>query len=374
MPARYGSRPRPRTAPSWSRCRTQARASPPRTRQGSSRSSSKSTPRTPGRRAARGSVLPSRSASSRPTGGGSGSSPRRARARLSPSRCRCASSAWRRWHEPAHPADRGPRGQPPDRPRSPHACRLRGGRGVDRRRRRHDGRHPPPGLDPHGHTAARARWLRGHAPDQGQPRAQPDPHHRRHLLRALRRRRQGARGRLRRLRDQAVQPPGASRQDPRVRAVRTPPRILIADDNAMNLDILQTRLEAHGYEIVTATDGEAALAAAREQQPDLILLDVMMPKADGFEVCRRLRGNPALPFMPIILVTARTDPKDIVAGLEAGGDEYLTKPVDQAALVARVKSMLRIKALHDTVQEQAARLEVQAGDLLALNRTLEDRV
>ena len=144
--------------------------------------------------------------------------------------------------------------------------------------------------------------------------------------------------------------------------MRTPPRILIADDNAMNLDILQTRLALHGYEILTATDGEAALALAREKEPDLILLDIMMPKLDGLEVCRRLRGDPALPFMPIILVTARTDSKDVVAGLEAGGDEYLTKPVDQAALVARVKSMLRIKALHDTVQEQAARLEGRVED------------
>ena len=142
----------------------------------------------------------------------------------------------------------------------------------------------------------------------------------------------------------------------------------------MNLEILQTRLALHGYDIVTATDGEAALALAREKQPDLILLDVMMPKLDGFEVCRRLRGDPALPFMPIILVTARADPKDVVAGLEAGGDEYLAKPVDQAALVARVKSMLRIKALHDTVQAQAARLEGQAGELKTLNQTLEDRV
>lgn len=156
--------------------------------------------------------------------------------------------------------------------------------------------------------------------------------------------------------------------------VRTPPRLLIVDDNPMNLDILQTRLAAHGYEILTATDGEAALAVARERQPDLILLDIMMPKLDGIEVCRRLKADSSLPFMPIIMVTAKADSKDIVAGLEAGGDEYLTKPVDQAALVARVKSMLRIKALHDTVQEQAARLETQATELQAWNRTLEQRV
>jgi adenylate cyclase len=156
--------------------------------------------------------------------------------------------------------------------------------------------------------------------------------------------------------------------------MRTPARILIADDQPMNVDILQTRLTVHGYEIFTATDGEEALAAARAQQPDLILLDIMMPKIDGIEVCRRLKGDAALPFMPIIMVTAKTDSQDIVAGLEAGADEYLTKPVDQAALVARVKSMLRIKALHDTVQEQASRLEAQSFQLAEWNRMLEQRV
>jgi class 3 adenylate cyclase len=156
--------------------------------------------------------------------------------------------------------------------------------------------------------------------------------------------------------------------------VRTPPRILIADDNPDNLDIFQTRLALHGYEILTATDGEEALEIARGRHPDLILLDIMMPKMDGIEVCRQLTADPSLPFMPIIMVTAKADSKDIVAGLEAGGDEYLTKPVDQAGLVARVKSMLRIKTLHDTVQAQAARLEAQSAQLAEWNRTLEQRV
>jgi class 3 adenylate cyclase/CheY-like chemotaxis protein len=156
--------------------------------------------------------------------------------------------------------------------------------------------------------------------------------------------------------------------------MRTPPRILIVDDQPMNVDILQTRLAVHGYDILTATDGEAALHLARAEQPDLILLDVMMPKMDGIEVCRRLKGEAALPFMPIIMVTAKSDSKDVVAGLDAGADEYLTKPVDQAALVARVKSMLRIKELHDTVQEQATRLEAQAVQLAEWNQMLEQRV
>jgi len=141
--------------------------------------------------------------------------------------------------------------------------------------------------------------------------------------------------------------------------VRTPPLILIVDDNPTNLDILQARLRANNYEVITAADGEAGLAMAREKQPDLMLLDIMMPKMDGIEVCRRIKGDPSLPFLPIIMVTAKADSKDVVAGLEAGGDEYLTKPVDHAALVARVKSMLRIKELHDTVLEQSAQLRVQ---------------
>jgi class 3 adenylate cyclase len=149
--------------------------------------------------------------------------------------------------------------------------------------------------------------------------------------------------------------------------VKTPARILVADDNPMNVDILQACLAFHGYEIVTAADGEEALARARAEQPDLILLDVMMPGLDGLEVCRRLKGDPSLPFTPIILVTARTDSKDVVAGLEAGGDEYLAKPVDQDALVARVRSMLRNKELHDTVERLA-------GQLGEWNRTLEARV
>jgi class 3 adenylate cyclase len=156
--------------------------------------------------------------------------------------------------------------------------------------------------------------------------------------------------------------------------VRTPPQILIADDNPENLDIFRTRLAVHGYEILTATDGEEALAIAREKQPDLILLDVMMPKMDGIEVCRSLKADPSFPFVPIIMITAKTDSQDVVSGLEAGADEYLPKPVDQAALVARVKSMLRIKALHDEVQAQAAQLEAQSVQLAEWNKTLEQRV
>jgi len=156
--------------------------------------------------------------------------------------------------------------------------------------------------------------------------------------------------------------------------MRSPPLILIADDNPENREILSARLSAQGYAVLTAADGEEALTAAHEQKPDLILLDVMMPRLDGIEVTRRLKGDGTLPFMPIIIVTARADTQDVVKGLDAGADEYLTKPVDQAALVARVKAALRIKGLHDEVQAQTAVVKAQAAQLTEWNRTLEQRV
>ncbi len=149
--------------------------------------------------------------------------------------------------------------------------------------------------------------------------------------------------------------------------MHTPPSILVVDDNTAAVDILETRLIAHGYGVLTARDGEQALALARRELPDLILLDIMMPKVDGLTVCRTLKADPSLPLMPIILITAKTAIQDVVQGLEAGADEYLTKPLEHAALLARVKSMLRIKELHDQVQEQGERLA-------DWNRTLEQRV
>ncbi len=149
--------------------------------------------------------------------------------------------------------------------------------------------------------------------------------------------------------------------------MRPPACILVVDDNPANIDIIETRLASQGYRIVTAADGEEALAKAREHMPDVILLDVMMPKKDGLQVCRELKSDRTLPFMPIILVTAKGDTKDIIAGLESGGDEYLTKPVDTAALLARVRSILRVKQLHDEVQSQARQLA-------EWNRSLETRV
>jgi diguanylate cyclase (GGDEF)-like protein len=130
-----------------------------------------------------------------------------------------------------------------------------------------------------------------------------------------------------------------------------PARILVVDDHEDNVELLRARLEARGYRIDTATDGQEALDAVAAGAPDLILLDVMMPRIDGIEVARRIKGNPNLPFIPIIMQTALETTEDKVEGLGAGADDYITKPINFAELEARVKSLLRIKAL----QEELAR-------------------
>jgi adenylate cyclase len=149
--------------------------------------------------------------------------------------------------------------------------------------------------------------------------------------------------------------------------MHSPARILVVDDNEINRDLLISRLGAYEYDLIQAADGEEAIEVARASFPDLILLDVLMPKLDGINATKRLKSDPNLPFIPIILITSKTDAEDLAAGLNAGADEYLTKPVDHTSLVARVKSMLRIKEMHDKIASQAA-------DLALWNKTLEQRV
>jgi diguanylate cyclase (GGDEF)-like protein len=134
------------------------------------------------------------------------------------------------------------------------------------------------------------------------------------------------------------------------------PRILIVDDHDDNVELLRMRLEAWGYRTASERDGEAALAAVEAEPPDLVLLDVMMPKVDGFEVARRVKANRALPFIPIIMQTALDSTDDKVNGLEAGADDYITKPIDFAELKARIKSMLRIKGLQEALEEREREL------------------
>ena len=135
-----------------------------------------------------------------------------------------------------------------------------------------------------------------------------------------------------------------------------PARVLIVDDHEDNVELLRARLEAWGYEAECAGDGAEALRKIQESPPDLVLLDVMMPKIDGIEVARRVKGNPQLPFIPIIMQTALDATENKVEGLEAGADDYITKPIDFAELKARLTSMLRIKRLQEQLEDRERQL------------------
>jgi diguanylate cyclase (GGDEF)-like protein len=137
-----------------------------------------------------------------------------------------------------------------------------------------------------------------------------------------------------------------------------PAHILIVDDHPDNVEVLRARLTACGYEVSSAHDGETALRLVESSPPDLILLDVMMPRMDGNEVARRIKGNTALPYIPIIMQTALDSTANKVEGLGAGADDYITKPINFAELEARVHSKLRIKELHDQLDRSKAALAV----------------
>jgi two-component system cell cycle response regulator len=143
-------------------------------------------------------------------------------------------------------------------------------------------------------------------------------------------------------------------------------RILVVDDHEDNIELLRARLEARGYEVEGASDGQAALDAVKRVCPDLILLDVMMPKMDGIEVVRRLKANADLPFIPVIMQTALDSTENKVEGLDAGADDYITKPINFAELEARVNSLLRIKSL----QSDLAARERELSELNDKLRTI----
>lgn len=133
--------------------------------------------------------------------------------------------------------------------------------------------------------------------------------------------------------------------------------ILIVDDNPDNLEIISTRLQFRGYNVATAERGAEAIGIVHDRRPDLMLLDIMMPDMDGYEVARRIRATEDLAYIPIIFVTARDSTEDKVTGLDAGADDYLTKPINFPELEARVRSMLRIKRLQDQLEEKNRELE-----------------
>jgi adenylate cyclase len=132
-------------------------------------------------------------------------------------------------------------------------------------------------------------------------------------------------------------------------------KVLVVDDEAKNIKLLADILTVKGYDVITAASGAEALSLIKNQHPDLVLLDVVMPGITGYEVCQSVRADPAICVLPIILVTA-LDTSEKIKGLEAGADDFLTKPINLPELLARVHSLLRIKELYDTVQSQASTL------------------
>ncbi|MBI2863330.1 MAG: response regulator [Chloroflexi bacterium] len=145
------------------------------------------------------------------------------------------------------------------------------------------------------------------------------------------------------------------------------PRILIVDDSRVNIKVLEALLVPRGYAVLTATSGEQALEKVAQEKPDLVLLDIHMPCMDGHEVCAKLREDPATRLLPVVMVTSSDEEDEKLKSIEAGADDFIPKPVNRLELLARVKSLLRLKEYHDTI-------ETQAAQLAEWNRVLEDRV
>jgi len=135
-----------------------------------------------------------------------------------------------------------------------------------------------------------------------------------------------------------------------------PPKILIADDNFQNVELLEAYLGGIDCEIRTAVDGEDTLRAVAEFHPDLILLDVMMPRLSGFEVCKKLRSEPETRELLVLMVTALNEPSDFERGVQAGADDFLTKPVNKVELLCRIRSLLRVRHLKSQLDRTLAYL------------------
>jgi len=149
--------------------------------------------------------------------------------------------------------------------------------------------------------------------------------------------------------------------------------VLVVDDEPQNLEVLQGFLHLEGFTVLTAEDGETALLALPAGRPDLVLLDVRLPGLDGFEVCRRIKNNPATAFVPVVMVTALQGTQERVRGAAAGADEFLTKPFDHTELITRVKALLRIKQYHDQVTTANTDLERRVSERTAeLERALAE--
>lgn len=151
-----------------------------------------------------------------------------------------------------------------------------------------------------------------------------------------------------------------------------PAKVLIVDDKKENIDLIAYFLKSQNYKIYSAFDGAEALKIVEKEQPDIILLDILLPKMDGFQVCERLKKDRKTQFIPIIMITALRELKDKIRSLEAGADDFISKPFENVELLTRVKSLLRIKRYHDELQLKNAELEQKNKALLRLDRFKEE--
>src|SRR2546422_10033964 len=305
---------------------------------------------------ARASAWRSQSGSWGSTAAGSGSRASSARGRPSPSPSR------RDHGRRADSHRRGQREEPKAGARRAPGEGLPDDRGRDGRGRRAPSQGAPSRARPDGHPAARDR--RDHRPRPA-PRGRATgrhPRHRGHGVGDDAGSAEDQGGGLRRLPTQAdpaegLPPGGAGHARPEM---TTPAKILVVDDTPQNVKLLADLLAVKGYAVVTASSGAQALEKVGKEQPDLVLLDVVMPEMSGYEVCRQIRDSPVTAMLPVVMVTALDPMQERVKGIDAGADDFLTKPINQAELLARVRSLLRIKQLHDELTEW--------------NRTLEQRV
>ena len=150
------------------------------------------------------------------------------------------------------------------------------------------------------------------------------------------------------------------------------PKILIVDDNKENIDLIAYFLKPQNYQIFTAVDGVEALSQVEQVQPDIILLDIMLPKMDGFQVCERIKKNLETRFIPVIMITALKELKDKIRSLEVGADDFISKPFENVELLTRVKSLLRIKAYHDELELKNIELEEKNKALTQMDQFKEE--